>query len=125
MSSILGPQTAIQRRLTRAFVLRDPVEVALEGIEEVPSLSGAKARTRLVPRSPVVVTLCQPSDSGYRGALVDERGSRNSIDFELVATYGTDVREGDEFDSRGHRYRVESMMVANDYEVRALVHRVR
>jgi hypothetical protein len=101
------------------------VQIELAALEVTESLSGAKAKARKVPRSPVIVTLVEPSDSGYRSPVVDEGGSRQAFDFELVASWGTDVREGDEFVLGEHSYRVRVLMIPNDYEVRALVVRIR
>lgn len=115
---------SLQARLTAAFVAQRPSRASMTGVEVQKTPDGGRKRVRGRARRPVTFTLCEPSSSGYGPQQVDVTGTRDEVDFELVAVPGTDVRELDEFELDGSRFRVEKLLPDNGYEVRAYVVRV-
>lgn len=112
----------ILRHLTTRFIDQAPVEVAVARYRDQPDGSGGTKRVRVGTLPEQRVTLVEPSDSGFSGPIRDASGSEDdSLRYQLVAEWDADFAEGDEFDLDDHHYAVDQVMVANGYEVRALV----
>lgn len=116
-------QTTIQRRLTSAFIAQKPVTITFTPHVKADDGTGGYTKTSGATRDPQVVTLVEPSDSGYRTPTAGEQGSETAIDFLLVGQYDMLIAKGDTFTYDGHDFRVVTLMPANGYETRALVSR--
>jgi hypothetical protein len=112
---------AVQIRMTQAFIDRKAVTIQLVPWSAQDDGTGGRVRRPGTPRTPITVAMCDPTNSGYQFPLNTAEGKSNRPDFLLVAMPGTVIEEDDHFDWDGFQHVVETVLVGNAWEVRALV----
>lgn len=117
----MADETALNRAMTRLFILSDPSDISLLRPVVSKSPSGATRTNGTVTIDPQRMKLVYqggPDDGIYR----TNDGQLHKFDFVLVAEYDADVKEGDVFyypiDST-QRWEVRGLQPYNGYEVKA------
>lgn len=114
-----GPELAVQRKLTRAFIARQPVTVTLVPRTKVKKPSGGFGWEDGTPRDPQVMTLIEPGSIPLPIVTVD--GVQRETDFELLGEADAVIETNDRFTLDGFTYDVTRIGHANGWEQRALV----
>lgn len=113
-----------QKRLTRAFIGRNPVVLELLPRVETKTATGGILKTLgETPRPPQIFTLIEPSDSGYREPVKSSTGEQLTIDYLLIGEADAVMDVNDVFIHEEREYKIVTIMVNNSYEKRALVTR--
>lgn len=114
---------AIQKKITKLFIDQNPVTISLIPRVVSKTATGGRLKTAGDPRDPLVVTLIEPSDSGYRAPLMTSEGSQTTFDYMILAEADAVIEENDVFIYDGREYKITTLMHFNGYERRAMVER--
>lgn len=123
----LARELALQRTITLAFIMADPVTIVLTPRSDVRQPSGGVTTEDLEPRVPQVFRLISqsfttsPARSTSSAAAADA-GQTRKYPFVLLGTWDAVVAVHDWWeDDHGQRWIVDQLQPSPAYEVRALV----
>lgn len=115
------PYLSALRAGTQSFIAFAPINLALEMHERVPDGAGGFKIEHTNTRWEQTFTLVEPRNSGYGFQQAIPEGTNTLFDFMLVGEHDATVGEHDQFLHDGIRYRVETILPHNGYEVRAMI----
>jgi hypothetical protein len=119
--SINLAELGIQRKLTHAFILTQPVELALVPRQRVKKPAGGWAYEEQAPRAPQTMRLVEPS--GWPRPTVTQDGIERVVDFMLLGDWDAEIGLYDRFTHDGAEWEVIDLMHFNGWERRASVAR--
>lgn len=117
-------ELAVQRRLTTAFIARNPTDIILTPNSRQSNGAGGWRKVAGTPR--VSQTMSLIPQTQWRGGAEPTRtaeGEVDRIDYILVAEWNAVVAEDDTWTVGPVVYRVEFLFPSNGYEVKAGVTR--
>lgn len=116
---ISSAELAVQRRLTRAFVLADQISVSLIRTPRIPNGSGGfEAGT---PESlPEQTFRLIPSEDGATARTTSE-GETATPEYMLLGEYSVDMQRFDRFQIGTRRYEITFISENRQYEVKGEV----
>lgn len=112
----------IQKRLTHAFILTQPVTLALVPRAKLKQPGGGFAWQDLPPRAPQVMRLIEPSNSGPK-PTVTTNGVEREVEFILLGEWDATIGLFDTFTHAGYDWEVVQLYHHNGWETRAAVAR--
>ena len=115
--SLLG----INRKLTRSFILANPVSITLIPRSKEQKPAGGWAWVEGAPRLEQTMTLVEPSSPSAPKPMVTLNGVERSVDFILIGEWDSSMSPGDTFEHQDKEWEVVEMFYSNGYEKRALV----
>lgn len=118
----LSQELVIQRQLTVAFILTQPVEITLVPREKVKKPAGGFGWADQAPRPPQTMRLIEPGTIPRPVVTVD--GIQREVEFELLGEWNATIGRFDTFSHDGARWEVVEVAHFNGWEQRALVSKV-
>lgn len=118
------PELDVNRRLTKAFIDRLPLEVVLVPRTRTRTASGGFALVEGPARDPQIMTLIESGTvDGTPRPVAAQDGVDRVIDFTLLGEWDAQLARYDTFTHQGKDWEIIDLFHDNGYERRALVSR--
>lgn len=114
----------VNRRLTKAFIDQNPVEIVMTPRHRERTAAGGFQWVDHRPRSPQVMTLIETGGvGGIPRPTITQDGIDRVIEFQLLAEHDARMERYDVFEHDGKEWEVVELYHDNGYERRANVTR--
>lgn len=111
--------TAVNRRMTTAFIAVKPDILILTPRTRVKKPAGGWTWEEEAPREPQTMTMIE--HSGPPQMITTQDGVERKVEFELLGEWDAGMAVGDVFSYKGRDWEVAELWVHNDYETRGRV----
>lgn len=115
-------ELTVQRKLTHAFILTQPVQITLTPRSKVKMPAGGFVWQSQAPRAIQTMRLIEPSNSGPKPTVTAD-GIEREVDFILLGEHDATIGLFDIFSHAGYDWEIVQLYHHNGWETRASVAR--
>lgn len=118
----MADELTVQRKLTHAFILTQPVEITLTPRAKVKMPAGGFVWQEGDPRAPQTMRLIEPSNSAPKPTVTAD-GIEREVTFFLLGEWDATIGLFDIFTHAGYDWEIVQLAHHNGWETRASVAR--